>query len=200
MRSFGSRHIDVRISWEFPVVVATEVKSRKGRREDDEARGDTPIGNTRHSLTEESALSALVICSPGVHKRAIDTASYDEVRSLSHRRIVCLHFLDLRPKHKGFHLQITKAVGDLQRVGNDNVIQLGAARKRSVFNGCQPIGQIDARQKRVSCHAPLTDGKQCGRQSDRGEIRVQKGVIVYYLGSLHNRIGATDIHASREKN
>ena len=69
-----------------------------------------------------------------------------------------------------------------------------------VSDGCQPIGQVDARQKLVSCHARLTDGAQCGRQSDRGEIRARKGIIVYYLGSLHNRIGATDIHASREKN
>ena len=29
---------------------------------------------------------------------------------------------------------------------------------------------------------------------------MRQGVIVYYLGSLHNRIGATVVHVSREKN
>ena len=103
----------MRVASEFLVPVAIKAKSREGRREDDEARGDTQIGNTRHSLTEESALSTLAICRPAVHKCAVDTASYDEARSLSHKEIVCLHFLDLRAKHKGFHPQIIKAVGEL---------------------------------------------------------------------------------------
>ena len=102
------------VASEFPVLVAIKAKSRKGRREDDKAWDDAQIGNTRHSLTEESALSALAICSPAVLKQAIDTASHDEVRSLSLSRIVvCRHFLDLRAKHKGFHPQLIKAVGDL---------------------------------------------------------------------------------------
>ena len=103
----------MRISSEFPVLVSIKAKSRKGRREDDEAWHDAQIGNTRHSLTEESALSAPSLWCPSVLKCAVDTASYDEARSLSYKRIVCLHFLDLRPKHKGFHPQIIKAVGDL---------------------------------------------------------------------------------------
>ena len=58
----------MRVVSEFLVLVATEVKSREACREDDEARGDTQIGNTRHSLTEEGTLSALAICWPSVHK------------------------------------------------------------------------------------------------------------------------------------
>ena len=105
----------MRVDSEILVLGARKAKSRKGRREDDEAWHDMRIGNTRHSLTEESALSALAICSPAVLKQPIDTASYDEARSLSLSQTVCLHFhfLDLRPKHKGFHPQFIKAVGDL---------------------------------------------------------------------------------------
>ena len=93
-----------------------------------------------------------------------------------------------------------KAVGDLQRVGDDNVTQLGTALKRRVFNGCQAIGQVDAREQPVSCQARLAKNTHRGRQRDRGEIRVRKRIIVYFLGPIQDLVGATDVQASREKN
>ena len=93
-----------------------------------------------------------------------------------------------------------KAVGDLQRVGDDNVTQLGTALKRRVFNGCQAIGQVDAREQPVSCQARLAKNTHRGRQRDRGEIRVRERIIINLLSPIQDRIGATHIQANRVQN
>ena len=146
MRSFGSRHIDARVVSDFLVLGAFQIKSREGRRENNEARDGIPIANTRHSLAEEGTLTSRTIEVRRTFKLAIHTTSYHDATNRSQLRIHELDSLNLRSEDNRFRLGPAEATGILHGIRDNDGPQRSTAPKRITVDTCQSIGQVDARE------------------------------------------------------
>ena len=85
------------------------------------------------------------------------------------------------------------------RVGNDNVIHLVQPANAPSSMVVNPSGKSMLVRNAFPAMPRLPMESSVEGRVIEERFVSKRVVIVYYLGSLHNRIGATDIHASRER-